>query len=147
MNLFLKSKISQPLKAPFSFFCPFCAVERRLKSRPDVNRPKYVFQVGLTSAVVTLIGWSWLGWKGLVSFIPLWIGFEIIYRLNTRTQLVCPDCGFDPFLYLADLKKARSQIEMTLKQRYTAPAQKSSEAAPAEGESSDVETSTPTNGP
>lgn len=60
-------------------------------------------------------------WKGLVAwFIPVAMAFEVIYRLRMRAALVCPDCQFDPILYLVDRKKAVHQVEAAWRQRFKA---------------------------
>ncbi len=102
----------------YDFFCPHCRIERRLATRPNPWQPKYVFQIGLTSMVISLALWPLMGAKGLVSFVPLWAVFETVFRLRARALLVCPECGFDPFLYLQDVKKARAQVEARMRDRF-----------------------------
>ncbi len=59
-----------------------------------------------------LATWHWFDWKGIVSFVPFWAVFEVFYRTRMRAALVCDQCGFDPVLYLVDVKKAREQVEL-----------------------------------
>jgi hypothetical protein len=68
-------------------------------------------QVGLTSIIFMLATWSWFEWKGIVSFLPLWTLFEVIYRARVRAALACGHCGFDPYLYLIDVPRAREVVE------------------------------------
>ena len=35
----------------------------------------------------------------------------MVYRAKVRAALRCERCGFDPFLYLVDVKRARLEIE------------------------------------
>ncbi|MFL5812764.1 MAG: hypothetical protein ACJ763_04250 [Bdellovibrionia bacterium] len=58
-----------------------------------------------------LATWSWFEWKGIVSFFPLWSVFEVIYRARVRAALACDRCGFDPYLYLIDVPRAREVVE------------------------------------
>ncbi len=102
----------------WEFFCPFCKLKRRLPYRPQPGGFRQISQVVLTTALVTLASWPWFDWKGVVSFVPLWGVFEIIYRSRLRTALVCQNCGFDPYLYLTDVKKARTELEKTVRARY-----------------------------
>lgn len=44
-------------------------------------------------------------------FLPFWILFEVAYRLKVRADAICSYCGFDPYLYLVDVPKARAQVE------------------------------------
>jgi hypothetical protein len=67
--------------------------------------------MGLTSVVLMLATWKWFEWKGIVSFFPLWALFEMIYRSKVRASLACIHCGFDPYLYLIDVPRAREVVE------------------------------------
>lgn len=65
-----------------------------------------VFAVVLTGAL-----WSWMGVKGVFLFFPVWAVFEFVYRARARQSLVCPYCGFDPYLYKYDVKLAREKVK------------------------------------
>lgn len=78
---------------------------------PHVGGMKHFFQIGLLSAVFTLAAWPIFEWKGLVAFVPFWAFFEVVYRIRLRAVLTCPHCGFDPVLYMRDVKAARAEIE------------------------------------
>jgi hypothetical protein len=95
----------------WSFFCPLCRANRKVPFRSRPGGFKQTFQIGVTAAFFTLVTWNWFDWKGIVSFVPLWAIFEAVYRTRTRAHLNCPHCGFDPYLYLVDIKKARREIE------------------------------------
>jgi predicted RNA-binding Zn-ribbon protein involved in translation (DUF1610 family) len=98
-------------KKVWAFFCPNCRSERRLPFNPNPGRARHFIQVGLTTAVFTLLAWKWFGIRGVVSFLPFWAAFEIYFRTRVRAALSCPHCGFDPYLYLVDVKRARDEIE------------------------------------
>src|SRR5690606_26024778 len=83
-------------------------------------RWEHVARVGLTTVLLTSLTWSWFGVKGLVSFFPLWVLFETIYRLRMRALIPCPHCGFDPFLYMRDVSQARAAIEEFWRGKYAA---------------------------
>jgi len=101
----------------WSFYCPQCKVPRRVPYRPQPSVRHYL-QIGLTAVVFTLLTWNWFHWKGVVSFLPLWILFEIIYRTKLRAALNCECCGFDPVLYRVDVKRARREIEDHWKKKF-----------------------------
>lgn len=65
-----------------------------------------------------LATWNWFGWKGFVVFLPLWVIFETLYRSRVRAALNCEQCGFDPILYLVDVKRARREIEEHWKRKF-----------------------------
>lgn len=94
----------------WAFFCPLCNVPRRIPYQPHPGF-KHMFQVGLTAVIFMLATWNWFEWKGIVSFLPLWTLFEVIYRSRVRAALACSHCGFDPYLYLIDVPRAREVVE------------------------------------
>jgi hypothetical protein len=65
-----------------------------------------------------LATWRWFEWKGIVSFLPFWLVFEVFYRARVRAALSCDQCGFDPILYLVDVKRARREIEEHWKKKF-----------------------------
>jgi hypothetical protein len=74
--------------------------------------------VGLTALVFTAATWAWFSWKGIVSFVPLLAAFEIFYRGRVRAALHCSQCGFDPYLYLTDVKRARAEVESHWRKKF-----------------------------
>lgn len=94
----------------WSFFCPLCSVPRKV---PGTPRPRFrhFFQIALTAVIFTMATWTWFGWRGVISAIPLWIGFEIAFRARIRAKVHCDQCGFDPFLFVTDEKLAKNEIE------------------------------------
>ena len=93
------------------FFCPNCRTERRVPGKPTPYRPIHIARIALLSAAFTLACFPILEWKGLVSFLPFWVGFEVLYRLRFRSNMGCPHCGFDPYLYMSDMKRARQEVD------------------------------------
>lgn len=96
---------------PWKFFCPLCKAERTLAAKPEPDMERVVLQVAATAAFFTLVTWPWLSWKGIVSFIPFWMVYELYHRVKVRAQVPCPHCGFDPFLVMVDVKRARNEVE------------------------------------
>ena len=99
------------------FLCPLCTTQRRVAYSPRPT-PKHFMQLGLTAAIITMITWPWFGIKGLVSFLPIWTIFEMIYRTKVRAALYCESCGFDPVLYLVDTKLARTEVETFWRKKF-----------------------------
>ena len=105
----------------FSFYCPMCTSPRRIGMHPRPGRPIHFAQVGITAIFLTLITahfLPWIGWKAIVCFVPLWIGFETIYRAKVRAAVACGQCGFDPALYLVEPGKARHAIREHWRKRF-----------------------------
>jgi hypothetical protein len=100
----------------WQFFCPFCGITRRLALHPR-PQPRHLVQVILAAAFVTALAWPFFGIKGFVVFFPFWIAFEVMYRIRVRAEMSCRECGFDPYLYLSDLPRARKQMEDFWKQK------------------------------
>src|SRR5690242_7225889 len=68
----------------WSFICPLCKIQRKVKFRPQPGGFSQVAKVMISAAFVTLLLWPWLHFKGIVSFVPLWTGFELVYRWRRR---------------------------------------------------------------
>lgn len=102
----------------FSFLCPLCAIPRRIGLHPRPGHPVHFFQVFIAALFFTVVTWSWFEWKGIVSFVPFWITFEVFYRAKVRASLVCQKCGFDPVLYLVDVTRARAAVESHWKRKF-----------------------------
>lgn len=67
-----------------------------------------------------MLSWPYFSWKGVVSFIPFWTLFEMIYRIRVRTLLSCETCGFDPYLFRINLKKAGGEVEQHWRKKFAA---------------------------
>lgn len=125
----------------FRFFCPFCANPRRLGLHPRLGQPLHFIQVGLCSAIFTILMWPLFGWKGMVSFVPLWTVFEVLYRWKVRASVACPSCGFDPVLCLADPEKAKQLVREHFEKKRAA--RSASEVSPEESEAPETMEETP----
>lgn len=116
-NLEIKSLWREKRRAGVSFLCPLCKTPRMVphKTSPGL---RHVLQVAVTATFIMAVTWSWFEWKGIVSFAPLWIAFEMIYRIRARGLLACPHCGFDPYLQLTDAQRARQEIEAHWRRKF-----------------------------
>jgi hypothetical protein len=101
----------------WAFICPHCTSPRKIPYQPRPTLRHYA-QIGVTAAFFTLLTWQWFGLKGMVSFLPFWITFETLYRSKVRGAMLCPHCGFDPYLYLVDVKRARAEIETHWRRKF-----------------------------
>ena len=102
----------------WKFYCPVCKSDRRVPYRAKPGGFKQISQVFLTTAFLTLLTWPWFEWKGIVAIVPIWTVFEVYYRLSVRSALVCPHCGFDPYLYMVDVQKARSEMDVFWRKKF-----------------------------
>jgi len=91
------------------FYCPICKRERRSFFWPS-PRIRHYAALLITTLVFTLGLWRWFGFKTVFLGIPLWAIFEFVYRFKARESLICPHCGFDPYLYKYDVKLARDRV-------------------------------------
>jgi hypothetical protein len=114
----LKSLWRERHPESWSFYCPYCKAERKLPYSPRPGLVRHYVQVGLTAVFFTLVAWPLFGWKGIVSALPFWAVFEVIYRGRVRAAISCQNCGFDPYLYLTDVKRARDEIEKRWRVRF-----------------------------
>lgn len=91
------------------FYCPICKRERRSFYWPTPRTRHYV-ALAITGLVLTAALWNWFSFKGAFLIFPIWGAFEFIYRMKARDSLICPHCGFDPYLYKYDVKLARDRV-------------------------------------
>jgi hypothetical protein len=103
----------------FKFYCVGCNRERRIHPPAKIGSKLFYLQILITTAILTMAGYPWLGLKGFACLvIPVGIAFEVFYRIKMRAALVCPDCEFDPILYLVDRKKAAHQVERVWRKKF-----------------------------
>ncbi len=93
------------------FYCPNCRTHRKVAGQLSPYTGMNVLRVALATGMFTIAMYSWLEWKGVVAFLPIWIVFETVHRLKFRSALGCPHCGFDACLYMSDAKRARQEVE------------------------------------
>jgi len=102
-------------------------------------------QIGLTAVVFMLATWNRFEWKGIVSFFPFWTLFEVIYRSRVRAALACSHCGFDPYLYLNDVPRAREVVENHWRKKFAEKGipypEKNAGKAPGKPQASETATS------
>ncbi len=104
----------------YSYFCAYCNTKRTIGLHPSPWKPRYLFRVAVTSALVMLATWPLFDWKGIVAFVPFWIAFETVYRLKFRQAVVCHLCGFDPILYMKDRNQAKELVRARYREAYAA---------------------------
>ena len=103
----------------FRFYCVGCNRERRHSSPARVGSPLFFTHILITTAFMTLLTWPWMHWKGFFAFlIPVGVALEGFYRMKMRGALICPDCSFDPVLYLSNPEKAVRQVEASWRKKF-----------------------------
>ncbi len=91
------------------FYCPLC---HNHQSTNVIERVywKHHAQLGLLTLAFSILAWPIFEAKGIFFYLLFWATFEFVHRLKKRHSLVCSTCGFDPFLYKQDVKKAREAV-------------------------------------
>ncbi len=102
----------------FKFYCVSCHRERHLAVPARVGTPQFYFHVLVATAFLMLVFWPLFHAKGVVLLVPIWGAFEALYRMKFRSMLVCPDCDFDPVLYLVNPDKAVIQVENVWRKKF-----------------------------
>jgi len=116
MNQWLKKIENQG----FRFFCASCKRERRQTPPAKVGSVRFFVQILIATMFFTVLCWPWMGPKGFLAFlIPVGAVLETVFRLKMRAAMVCPDCKFDPILYLVDRQKAVKQVEDAWRNKFT----------------------------
>jgi hypothetical protein len=118
-NQSVKTFIKNIEEQGFRFYCVSCKRERRQSPPAKVGSPLFYGHILLTTAFFSLLTWPWMHWKGLFAFlIPVGLVLEAVYRLKMRAAMVCPDCNFDPILFLVNREKAIAQVEETWRKKF-----------------------------
>ena len=105
--------------AGFRFYCVGCNRERRLAPPAKVGSLKFNAHILITTLFFSMITFPIFHFKGPLFFlIPVGLVFEAVYRIKMRSSLVCPDCSFDPILYLVDREKATRQVEEVWRKKF-----------------------------
>lgn len=102
----------------FKFYCVSCHKERHLSVPARAGSFPFYMHVVMTTAFLMLITWPLFHLKGMVLAVPVLGAFEMLYRIKMRAALVCPDCDFDPVLYLVDRDKAVQRVETVWRKKF-----------------------------
>lgn len=102
----------------FRFYCVSCNRERLLSVPARAGSFQSYVHVTVTTAFLMLITWPLFHFKGVVLFIPVWAAFETLYRMKMRAALVCPDCDFDPVLFMVDRDQAVQKVEDVWRRKF-----------------------------
>lgn len=101
----------------WSFFCPLCKGSRKVPFRSKLAAIQF-FRFGLTAVVFTMVFWNFFHLKGLYSVFLFWAIFDAAYWWRLRAALPCPQCGFDPYLFLIDEKWAKKEVEAHWRKKF-----------------------------
>jgi rubredoxin len=98
----------------WEFYCPVCKIERRSFYWPSPRRKHYFALFILAFFMTSLVGFFFgpsSAAKSIFLILPIWALFEFFYRAKARQSLICPSCGFDPYLYKYDVQLAREKVK------------------------------------
>jgi predicted RNA-binding Zn-ribbon protein involved in translation (DUF1610 family) len=93
-----------------TFFCPLCGTQRVQRMRARLTALNHL-QILLLTGFVTLLGFSWMQWRGALSYFVIWGLLEGGRRLLFKREVPCPHCGFDATWYKRDVKVARQKVQ------------------------------------
>ena len=98
------------------FYCPLCGHHQTTSTIKTMNW-RHHLQIALLTVAATTLTYPWIGLAGIALYPIFLAGFDFFYRLRKRQALVCESCGFDPFLYKKDVRKARAALKKHWEQR------------------------------
>lgn len=111
----------------WEFYCPICKKQRRSFFWPSPQKRHYLALLVL-AVFMAMALYPWAGVRGAVLVLPIWATFEFYYRARARQSVICPHCGFDPYLYKTDVKAARRKVEEFFAEKAKTKAKPSSDA-------------------
>lgn len=90
-------------------YCAFCRSPRKVYSKKHIDLTNVV-AAALFAGTVTMALWGQLDPQGLMLFIALVGGGEMMVYLRWRTSIVCRMCGFDPVVYKRSPAEASRKV-------------------------------------
>lgn len=120
----LETRVFKYKRTRSEFFCPLCRTQRAFLYSPYLTIKNYI-QIFLLTIFSAAILNSTIGFKAVVIFFPIWLGFEFFVRVMHRKEVPCPHCGFDASWYKRDVVKARTIVEEFWKKQNVQTAQSS----------------------
>lgn len=102
----------------FKFYCVGCHRERLISVPAKAGSVQFYIHALLSTGFLMLITWPFFNWKGIVWALPVLLALEFFYRLKMRSILVCPDCQFDPILYMVNRDKAVHQVDEAWRKKF-----------------------------
>ncbi len=91
------------------FFCPLCKEHQSTKIAQNIGWRHHLSLTTLTTAV-TYVAYPIFEMKGIFLYFFFWMLLEFGIRTRKRDALICRSCGFDPFLYKLDVRRARNAL-------------------------------------
>lgn len=103
-------------KGLFKFYCPLCGHHQKTKTAAGIGL-RHHLQFSLATFVFCYFTWTLFGPKGILTYLIFWSITEAILRFQRRSQWVCEECGFDPFLYKQDPNLMRDAVQKYIQSR------------------------------
>jgi hypothetical protein len=91
------------------FFCPLCKEHKSTKIPQKINWRHHA-SLAILTTVFTYVAYPIFELKGAFLYFFFWTLLEFGVRAKKREALICKSCGFDPFLYKTDVKRARNAL-------------------------------------
>jgi hypothetical protein len=106
--------------AEINCYCAFCRTPRKIYRKKTLSFVNFL-QAALISSFLTWLFWQGLEPKGLLIFIACLSVIEMLILGRSRLAIDCPECGFDPYLYIKDQKRACDKVKEHLDLRKSDP--------------------------
>lgn len=111
MRKFGLEKRPYRLKRPvYNFLCPLCSTPRSFSFSSRLSKANYI-QILMTSSILSLTLYPFMGIRSFISFFVVWALFEVFIKLAHRREVPCPYCGFDAAWYKRDVKVAKKIVQ------------------------------------
>ncbi len=111
--------IKKSIRHNFKFYCVGCNRERMQAVPAKVGSARFFVHILVTTCFLSVFTWPWLHFKGIFALvIPVGLAMEAFYRMKMRAALVCPDCHFDPILYMSDRETAVRHVEEAWRKKF-----------------------------
>lgn len=100
-----------------TFLCPVCQSKIQANLKSQIGFFAHLQITFVVAAICTLFYFFdglEMALKVSLLYLPIWGVVEFFHWMQVRNNAICPTCDFDTFLYVRDVRRARTRIETRL---------------------------------
>mgnify|MGYP001563436986 CR=1 FL=1 len=112
MGVLSKTRLSS--RGRTECFCAFCREKRKINLKKSISLVN-IIQAAAISYLIMMALWWELDARVFFIFAVCLSVIEILILVRWRFAVICPNCGFDPVLYLKSPEQVVTKVQAHLK--------------------------------